>query len=139
MKLHEALFDYRHSPFFLTKTVGKNYPIFINPNSKELSEFKGEYRFLANAKTKDFYIFSVYILHALAASEIFGKETNLYKMPHMLLGTISKNKIEDIVQSGENASEVFSKSYYKKFKTYDWQWLKKYFDVSELKTELRKI
>jgi hypothetical protein len=138
MKLEEAFFDYKPAPSFLSKTVGKNYEIFVNPTSKEIAEFKDGYRFLACAKKKEMYIFSVYILHQLAANDIWDSKVDLYKAPHILSGTIVDKKIEDLVPFNENASEVFDKKYYQGLKKHDWSWLSKYFNTAELEKELEK-
>ena len=127
MKLVEALFDYKQTPTFLTKKLGKNYEIFINPTKKEMLEFKGEgFRFLADAKKKDFYIFPVYILHEVAAQEIYG-DIELYKMSEILLGNVGGDlRIDYLTAYEEKAYKIFGKNYYKKQKGYDWSWVEKY-------------
>ena len=139
MKLEEAFFDYKPAPSFLSKTVGKNYTIFVDPTRKELAELDGNYRFLADAKKKKLYAFSVYILHQLAANDIWEKDVDLYKTPHILAGTISGKDIEDLVPFAEDASEVFDKKFYQELKKHNWSWLSKYFNISELKKGSEKI
>lgn len=140
MKLEEAFFDYKPAPVFLSKTVGKIYPIFVDPTKKELKEVGDEgFRFLADAKAKKLYAFSIYILHQFAAND-FMDGVDLYKTPHILAGTIGKNgQVEDLVPFGEDAKEVFNKEYYKEFKKQDWDWLDKYFDTSVLKEKLAAL
>jgi len=138
MKLEEAFFDYKPTPFFLTSKLGKNFEIFVNPTKKELSEFGEDgYRFLANVKDKKLYVFSAYILHQFAAEHIFG-EIDLYKSPHILAGTMygKPAKLEDLVPFNPEADEVFDKSFYEKIKEYDWDWIKKYLNIPDLEKQM---
>ena len=141
MKLNEAFFDYKPTPFFLTKTVGKDYEIFVNPSKKELSEFGAEgFRFIADAKKKKVYVFSPYILHQFAANEIYtGIE--LFDSPYLLAGTMHGRppKVEDLVPFAEDAKEIFGKKFYKKFKEYDWSWVNTYFNIKELDKHLEGL
>lgn len=140
MKLHEAFLDYKPTPFFLTSKLGKNYEIFVNPTKKELNEFDKEgYRFLADAKAKKLYVFHSYILHQYAADHIFG-EIDLYKSPHILAGTMygKPAKLDDLVPFNSEADEVFDKDFYEKIKEYDWDWVKKYVNIPDLESKMKR-
>jgi hypothetical protein len=142
MKLEEAFFDYKKAPSFLSKKVGKNYEIFVNPTRKEMIGFDEDgFRFLADAKKKKLYIFHPYILHEMAAYDIWGDDIELYKAPWILLGASSGKRpsIDYLTPFEEGAKRIFGKKYYEELKNYDWSWLKKYIDTKELENKLETI
>lgn len=141
MKLEEAFFDYKPAPFFLKDKVGKDYEIFVNPTHSEMKEFGKEgFRFLADAKEKKLYIFNVYILHQMVVNDIWP-DKDLYTMPWMLPGITQgfPPKLEQLSSLTDGAKKVYSKKYYEGIKKYEWDWLNRYFDISELDKEIKGL
>lgn len=73
--LKEEFIDYYTDNYYTNPK--ESYPIFKNPNSKEIKDesLKGRIRFSYNVNTGDIYVFNENVFHYYAFFTIFGKET----------------------------------------------------------------
>lgn len=122
------------------KQYGKLVDVFQDPDRKDLSEFAGQWRFIADSRDKTVYAWpAMGALHSDSWQKIkaeTGKVTVLYKHPSLLPGTVDKGVVHI------HAAEYMSFGIRKGIKETDWSFLFKYLSTKEtdfLKDELNRL
>jgi len=112
------------------KDGAKTKEIFVNPTTKEVSQFnKKGIRWIADSKTKRFYIADMTVWHAAMLSNLnLLKDPSYGELPHFisdrwLTGTYYYDKFDsDALKPGGGANKEMSKKTLIK----DWKWSYKY-------------
>ena len=117
---------------FLTgfKKYGHIIEVFQDPTRKELSEFSGKWRFIADERKKAVYVWdAMTAIHAdayVAIKKDHDPEIALiYKHPSILPGTVDNGVV--IIHSAEYMSQANRKG----IKERDWAFLEKFFNEKE--------
>ena len=122
-----------------SKFNGKDYDIFINPNHRELREFRGKaIRFIAFNKYKDLYVFPSNVLH-FEVDELLGgragKDRNWWGVGERLSGQYSARVSDEFSPRREtelNGSPL--KNYImKEIYQGKYDWLNQYINISYIK------
>ncbi|HUS50735.1 MAG TPA: hypothetical protein VMZ91_11265 [Candidatus Paceibacterota bacterium] len=105
-----------------SKLVNKiTYDIFVNPSKNELREISNKddsFRFLADNKTKKFYVFNVELLHSTAAYLLKLNGYWSHKPEDFIVGGVA---YKDSFSSFNNLS-MLNKEEIKKVYALDWSW-----------------
>lgn len=133
--------------------------VFINPTSSDIKELytvnkEHEIRFIIDNQQKKVFVWDVWVLHGWVARDLglFERFNNIY--PDRLIPGVGKivggkivfkeaDIINTIIKVVGNKRNLFKNNddwnYLKDMANQDWDWCKKYIDISKLIDKIREI
>lgn len=149
MKFERYLKEEYHDSY---KVSGMIFDVYKNPTKSELSELKKfgmrGYRFVVDAKNKDFYIFDSELTHSYALEHIFkgfnyiAFYTRGKNADHIFVGHADKYKLDNIesdtfLKDFPNLAENNDNGYkildaLERLAKYDFSWMDKYFPSKQI-------
>ncbi len=130
--IKEEFKDSLKHPFEKNSTI----EIFTNPTNKEILDVAREiggkkyFRFIANAKTKKIYVFTPSIVHRFINEYLLGSKGETNPKEHELWGVAQKAGREWKVVTSDMLE--YTKGSKAEVLKQDWEWLKKWVDLSPL-------